>query len=81
MLVGLSLDVQQSLNSELYVSKCFCIAFMLGFPLLFVFGLLPQVNTLTMHVLEQFDIHIFGGSGMDILCFIHCFISLYHFVY
>lgn len=51
-------------RSSLLFAKDLLIAFMLGFPLLFVFGLLPQVNTLTMHVLEQFDIHIFGGSAM-----------------
>jgi len=35
----------------------------LAFPLVFLLGLLPQVNTFMMHFLEQLDIHIFGGSG------------------
>ena len=39
------------------------LAFLLAFPIIFLLGLLPQIDTFTMHVLEQFHIHIFGGSG------------------
>ncbi|KAA3680762.1 uncharacterized protein DEA37_0001860 [Paragonimus westermani] len=33
------------------------------FPLLFLFGLIPQINTALIFILEQLDIHLFGGSG------------------
>lgn len=39
--------------------------FALCFPVIFLFGLLPQVNTFVMCLLEQIDMHIFGGSGMS----------------
>lgn len=32
-------------------------------PLIHLFGFLPQVNTLVMYLLEQLNIHLFGGSG------------------
>lgn len=35
----------------------------LAFPLIFLFGLVPQANTLVANVLEQIDIHLFGASG------------------
>lgn len=37
--------------------------FALCFPVIFLFGLLPQVNTFVMCLLEQIDMHIFGGTG------------------
>lgn len=37
--------------------------FALCFPVIFLFGLLPQVNTFAMCLLEQIDMHIFGGTG------------------
>lgn len=37
--------------------------FVLFFPLLFSLGLLPQVNTFLMYLLEQTDIHVFGGNA------------------
>ncbi|XP_033834876.1 pecanex-like protein 3 [Periophthalmus magnuspinnatus] len=39
------------------------IVFALCFPVIFLFGLLPQVNTFVMCLLEQIDMHIFGGSA------------------
>uniref|UniRef100_A0A8C7MZB3 Pecanex-like protein n=1 Tax=Oncorhynchus kisutch TaxID=8019 RepID=A0A8C7MZB3_ONCKI len=39
------------------------IVFALCFPVIFLFGLLPQVNTFLMCLLEQVDMHIFGGTG------------------
>lgn len=36
---------------------------MLCLPLIFTFGLLPQVNTFGQYLLEQIEIHIFGGNG------------------
>ena len=41
----------------------FLAGFILGFPLIFLVGLLPQVNTFAMYVLEQLDMHVFGGNG------------------
>ncbi|VDO03119.1 unnamed protein product [Rodentolepis nana] len=35
----------------------------LTFPLICLFGLVPQANTLVANVLEQIDIHVFGSSG------------------
>ncbi|XP_058872002.1 pecanex-like protein 3 isoform X2 [Acipenser ruthenus] len=39
------------------------IVFTLCFPAIFLFGLLPQVNTFLMCLLEQVDMHLFGGSA------------------
>ncbi|XP_051960505.1 pecanex-like protein 1 isoform X1 [Xyrauchen texanus] len=39
------------------------IVFSLCFPIIFLFGLLPQVNTFLMCLLEQVDMHIFGGTA------------------
>ena len=33
------------------------------FPVIFLFGLFPQVNTFLLFVLEQLDIHTFGGNA------------------
>lgn len=41
--------------------------FLLCFPLIFVLGLLPQINTFAMYLLEQVDIHAFGGNAMSSL--------------
>ncbi|XP_059574358.1 pecanex-like protein 3 isoform X3 [Alligator mississippiensis] len=37
--------------------------FTLCFPIVFLLGLLPQVNTCLMYVLEQLDMHLFGGTA------------------
>ncbi|XP_064359258.1 pecanex-like protein 3 isoform X2 [Dromaius novaehollandiae] len=37
--------------------------FTLCFPLVFLLGLLPQVNTCLMYLLEQVDMHLFGGTA------------------
>ncbi|XP_016348780.1 pecanex-like protein 3 [Sinocyclocheilus anshuiensis] len=39
------------------------IVFSLCFPIIFLFGFLPQVNTFLMCLLEQVDMHIFGGTA------------------
>uniref|UniRef100_A0A914HZD5 Pecanex-like protein n=1 Tax=Globodera rostochiensis TaxID=31243 RepID=A0A914HZD5_GLORO len=41
----------------------FCANSLLFLPLIFTFGLLPQVNTLCMHLLEQLDMHFFGATS------------------
>uniref|UniRef100_T1KY53 Pecanex-like protein n=1 Tax=Tetranychus urticae TaxID=32264 RepID=T1KY53_TETUR len=35
----------------------------LSFPIIFSFGLLPQINTFLMYTMEQIDIHVFGGTA------------------
>lgn len=37
---------------------------LLLFPILFSFGLFPQINTFLIYLLEQIDMHIFGGSAV-----------------
>lgn len=51
----------------LVVIRDILIYLLLFFPLLFSFGLLPQINTFTMYLLEQIDMHIFGGNAMSSL--------------
>lgn len=36
---------------------------LLSFPILFSFGLLPQINTFLMYLFEQIDIHLMGGTA------------------
>uniref|UniRef100_A0A0X3Q7K1 Pecanex-like protein n=2 Tax=Schistocephalus solidus TaxID=70667 RepID=A0A0X3Q7K1_SCHSO len=43
--------------------KDFCGFLLLAFPLVFVVGLVPQLNTMLIYLLEQIEIHIFGGTG------------------
>ncbi|CAH8606842.1 unnamed protein product [Dicrocoelium dendriticum] len=42
-------------------SISFCL--LLLYPLLFPLGLIPQLDTAFTYLLEQLDIHVFGGSG------------------
>ncbi|OQV20264.1 Pecanex-like protein 1 [Hypsibius exemplaris] len=39
------------------------IGVLLCFPVIFAYGLFPQVNTFLTYLLEQLDIHVFGGTG------------------
>nr|VZH98187.1 unnamed protein product [Spirometra erinaceieuropaei] len=43
--------------------KDFCGFLLLAFPLVFVVGLVPQLNTMIIYLLEQVEIHVFGGTG------------------
>ncbi|XP_064621323.1 pecanex-like protein 1 isoform X3 [Lineus longissimus] len=43
------------------------IVFLLCFPIIFTVGLLPQVNTFGQYLLEQIDIHVFGGTATTCL--------------
>lgn len=43
--------------------KDICGYLLLAFPLILLFGLVPQANTLVSNVLEQVDMHVFGASG------------------
>nr|XP_055035164.1 pecanex-like protein 1 [Misgurnus anguillicaudatus] len=47
----------------LHCARDMLIVFTLCFPMIFLFGLLPQVNTFLMCLLEQVDMHIFGGTA------------------
>lgn len=37
------------------------------FPITFLVGLFPQINTFTIYVLEQIDMHLFGGTGLTLI--------------
>ena len=50
-------DTEASLTSILSAGITYC------FPITFLVGLLPQVNTFTIYLLEQVDMHFFGGTG------------------
>ncbi|KAG8189936.1 hypothetical protein JTE90_009077 [Oedothorax gibbosus] len=44
-------------------AKDIVVVFVLFFPVIFSLGLLPQVNTFLMYLIEQIDIHLFGGTA------------------
>ncbi|XP_046664729.1 pecanex-like protein 1 [Homalodisca vitripennis] len=49
-----------------FMRDCF-VTLILWFPLLFSLGLFPQVNTFSMYLLEQVDMHLFGGNAASSL--------------
>ncbi|XP_053608711.1 pecanex-like protein 1 isoform X2 [Plodia interpunctella] len=51
----------------LYIIQEILSKFLLCFPLAFSLGLFPQVNTFMMYLLEQIDMHIFGGNATSSL--------------
>ncbi|XP_052742200.1 protein pecanex isoform X2 [Bicyclus anynana] len=51
----------------LYVIQEILSKFLLFFPLAFSLGLFPQVNTFLMYLLEQVDMHVFGGNATSSL--------------
>jgi hypothetical protein len=60
----------------LLVTETCCIVlpvFLLCLPAIFTVGLLPQVNTFLMYILEQVEIHVFGGTGklVTVICWPH----------
>lgn len=59
-LFGIPFSVTQCLHG---VKELMSIILLI-FPILFSFGLFAQVNTFLMYVLEQFDMHIFGGNAV-----------------
>ena len=65
--VILILENVPDLSYEMRVFKDGLYVFVLFFPLIFVLGLLPQINTCAMYVLEQIDVHIFGGNATSSL--------------
>ncbi|XP_009305775.1 pecanex-like protein 1 isoform X6 [Danio rerio] len=54
-----------ALTSSVLLSQArdLLIVFTLCFPVIFFIGLLPQINTFVMYLLEQLDIHFFGGNA------------------
>nr|CAB3264711.1 pecanex-like protein 1 [Phallusia mammillata] len=50
-------------NNGCAMGRDFMLVFTLLLPFIFVFGLLPQVNTFVMYLCEQTEIHAFGGSA------------------
>ena len=50
--------------------------FILFFPILFVWGLLPQADTFLIYLVEQIDMHIFGGTGQDMYIYM-CTMVIY----
>ncbi|CAH8525186.1 unnamed protein product [Heterobilharzia americana] len=55
--------IDLSMERISYVIECASVYILLIFPVLFCFGLIPQINTVLIYALEQLDIHIFGASG------------------
>ncbi|XP_028037155.1 pecanex-like protein 1 [Bombyx mandarina] len=58
---------QMNERDFLYVVQEILSKFLLFFPLAFSLGLFPQVNTFLMYLLEQIDMHIFGGNATSSL--------------
>lgn len=56
-------SIQCNPHEMINMAKDCLVTFLLYFPLLFSFGLFPQVNTCFMYFLEQIDIYIFGGNA------------------
>ncbi|CAI9723870.1 1,Pecanex 2,Pecanex 3, pecanex [Octopus vulgaris] len=50
-------------TASLTFAKSLMKVFILLLPVLFMVGLLPQVKTFFMYILEQTDMHIFGGNA------------------
>jgi hypothetical protein len=60
ILFGISLNNSFICNT---IYDILCIL-LLCLPVLFLFGLLPQCSTFLLCVLENFDMHLFGGTAM-----------------
>ncbi|KAM3719263.1 Pecanex-like protein [Dirofilaria immitis] len=52
-----------SLTSILLTCQNLLSILLILLPIAFTFGLLPQVNTLTLHLLEQVEMNVFGGTA------------------
>ncbi|OWF38383.1 pecanex-like protein 1 [Mizuhopecten yessoensis] len=67
--------------SCLIFARDFLQMFILCFPLIFTLGLLPQVNTFMMYLLEQIDMHVFGGNatvslGASVYCMVRSVLAV-----
>lgn len=56
--------VEWGSSEQFLVLRNFLLILILGFPAIFSLGLLPQISTFTVHILEQLDIHVFGGTAV-----------------
>ncbi|EJD75556.1 hypothetical protein LOAG_17322 [Loa loa] len=52
-----------SLTSFLLAGRNLLSILLILLPIAFTFGLLPQVNTLALHLLEQVEMNVFGGTA------------------
>ncbi|KAJ3610686.1 hypothetical protein NHX12_022778, partial [Muraenolepis orangiensis] len=50
-------------HDALHVLRDLLVGITYCFPITFLVGLLPQVNTFTIYLLEQIDMHFFGGTA------------------
>ncbi|KAL1506032.1 hypothetical protein ABEB36_005467 [Hypothenemus hampei] len=64
VVVILHFNIVNDTQTGLITARDFFKNFVLFFPLIFSFGLFPQINTFLMYLLEQADIHLFGGNAM-----------------
>ncbi|XP_066152937.1 pecanex-like protein 1 isoform X2 [Euwallacea fornicatus] len=64
LVIILHFNISSNDQTLLILIRDFLSTFILFFPFLFSFGLFPQINTFVMYVLEQTDIHLFGGTAM-----------------
>lgn len=62
-----SYENSSSNSMVIVLVRDFLVKFILFFPVLFSLGLFPQINTFVMYLLEQIDMHIFGGNAMSSL--------------
>ncbi|XP_066534580.1 pecanex-like protein 2 isoform X2 [Hoplias malabaricus] len=56
------------MSDTLRMVQDFLIGFTYCFPISFLLGLLPQINTFAIYFLEQIDMHFFGGTAATGLC-------------
>ncbi|XP_052769095.1 pecanex-like protein 1 isoform X2 [Mya arenaria] len=60
-------------TTALALARDFLKVFLLCLPAVFTIGLLPQVNTFCMFVLEQIDTHMFGGNAtVSLMSSVYC---------
>ncbi|CAD5210207.1 unnamed protein product [Bursaphelenchus okinawaensis] len=57
------LAAEFTVEAILVIVRDFMATLILFLPIMFTFGLLPQVNTLVMHVMEQIEMNLFGGTA------------------
>ncbi|XP_027133563.1 pecanex-like protein 1 isoform X2 [Larimichthys crocea] len=50
-------------HDALHFIRDLLVGFTYCFPITFLVGLFPQINTFTIYVLEQIDMHLFGGTA------------------
>jgi len=50
-------------NNWFLIARDIMYIIILSLPIIFLFGLLPQINTFLMYLLEQCEVHLFGGSA------------------